>query len=212
MTPITEFFRTLSRPRTLAALACAACVPAAALRAQQAPTDTAARRPPYSSLDVAVGGARVVAPGSLGADWRARDGVRAAVHTPFHVGELGASVSTMRFDARSDAQPDFRAYLIGLHWRLPVPAPAWIRPRVSVTAGDFLTIFDDVEVKGLAKESEVFLGGTVDLEFPLAGATSLTVGFTGMHVLTSTPIRLGIASAGVAHSFATPRWFRRVLE
>jgi hypothetical protein len=211
VTHIIGLFRGRARLRSLVALACAICMPSA-VRAQDAPIDSAGKRAPYSSLDVSVKGARVVSAGSLGADWRARDGVRMDVHAPFHVGELGVSVSTMRFDARAGAQPDFRAYLIGLDWRFAVPAPGWIRPRLSITAGDFLTIFDDVEVKGMAKESEVFVGGSIDVAFPVAGATSLTVGITGVRVLTSTPVRLGVASAGVAHSFTTPLWLRRVIE
>lgn len=198
--------------RMLLSVAWLACMQATALQAQEPMPDSTVPRTPYSSLDVGAGVTRVVSPGSLGTDWSASSGVRVDVHTPFHVGELGASVATMRFDARSTSQPDFRAWLLGLDWRVAVPSPRWIRPRVALTVGDFLTVFDGVEVKGMAKESEVFIGGLVDLEIPIAGATSATIALTGLQVLTSTPIRLGIASAGIAHSFATPRWMRRVIE
>jgi hypothetical protein len=212
VTHITRMSRVPLLLRALLTVASLACAQATALQAQEPGPDSTVPRSPYSSLDAGIGVTRVVAPGSLGTDWDASSGVRVDVHTPFHVGELGASVSTMRFDARSTSQPDFRAWLIGIDWRVGIPSPRWIRPRLALTVGDFLTVFDGVEVKGMAKESEVFIGGSVDLEIPIAGATSATIALSGLQVLTSTPIRLGIASAGIAHSIATPRWMRKVIE
>lgn len=199
---------TASRLAVLLAICLAA--PAAELRAQD--SAFAAPRRPYATLRIGAFGAHPLAPGSIDRYWDVGSGGGIAVHTPFHAGDIGAFVTVLPYRARTSSQPDFRAYVIGLDWRV-APPPDWrVRPIVSVNVGDFLTTFENVQTKGLAKESEIFFGGTAGLDVRVSGSTSVTAAVTGIQVLTSTPIRTAYGSVGVAHDIGTPRWLRRVIE
>lgn len=202
-------FRSGATMRAAAALAAVLAAPGLPLHAQDA--DTAVNRRPYSTLSVSASGARAATSGRLDDFWEAGPGAQVTIHTPFHVGELGASLMSLRYRPKG-TQPAFRAYVIGLEWRLGLPSAGRIRPTVALAAGDFLTTFDGVETKGLAKESEIFAGGTAALALRLARGTEATLGVTGMQVLTSTPIRLAFVTAGISQTVGTPRWLRGVIE
>ena len=188
--------------------------PVARTEAQDTTRDTTVAAPgrTYASVTVGISATRSVADGVLGQYWDAGTGARVDVSAPFHVGDVGAFVVTLPYTARSTSQPDFRAFVIGLDWRLVAPRAWPVRPSIGLTAGDLLTTFDGVETKGLSKESEIFLGGTAGLAVRVAGRTSVTATATAIQVLTSTPIRTTSVSVGLAHEFATPGWLRGVIE
>lgn len=188
----------------------AAAVLAIALLAASEPSD--AQGGPYSSVAVRVAGVRATSDGALAEWWESGNGGGIELHLPFYAGEIGGFAYTLPFVARGDSQPDFRAYLVALDWRFALPAPPWVRPSVSVAAGDFLNTYDGVTAKGLAKESEIFVAATVRLDAPVTRRTAVSASFVGAQVLTSTPLRLGVATVGVSHRIAAPAWLRRVLE
>lgn len=177
----------------------------------QAP-DSARAGHQYSTLLIGASGVTPPGSGALSSRWKPGAGAGIEVYTPFHVGELGAVARTMRYGSRSTDQPSFRAYIIGLDWRFPIARSAAVRPAVSVTAGDFLTVYDGEQPKGAGKESEIFIGATAAVAVRVVGQTYATLGIAGMQVLTSTPIRLAYATVGVAQALATPSWLRWVLQ
>lgn len=166
----------------------------------------------YSTVTAGISATRSIADGALGQYWDAGTGARVDVSTRFHVGDVGAFVVTIPYTARSVSQPDFRAFVIGLDWRVVAPRAWRVRPSIGITAGDLLTTFDGVETKGLSKESEIFLGGTAGLALRVHGGTHLTATATALQVLTSTPIHTASVSVGLAHEFSTPGWLRGVIE
>lgn len=173
---------------------------------------TAAAPPPYSTLTVGIAGGSEFAAGRLDRYWSSSAALRVDVHTGFHAGEVGAFALTVPYRARTDSQPDYRAYVIGLDWRFAPGATARLTPLVSVSAGNYLMVFDGVDVKGLARESEIFVGGSAGVAARIHGGTAVTLLVTGMQVLTSTPIRSAFVTAGISQRLATPRWLRGVLE
>lgn len=181
-------------------------------RAEAQDTTVAPARVAYSSVTAGISATRSIADGALEQYWDAGTGARVDVSTRFHVGEVGAFVVTLPYTARSTSQPDFRAFVIGVDWRVAAPRTWRVRPSVGVTAGDLLTTFDGVETKGLSKESEIFLGGTAGLALRVYGGSQITATATAIQVLTSTPIRTASVSVGLAHEFSTPRWLRGVIE
>lgn len=195
--------------RWYAAVLAATVVLAPRARAQAAAPEA---RTPYGTVTVALSGAQPVAEGALAPWWEAGRGLRLDVHVPFYVGDVGAWAMRVPYAARTDSQPDFDAYVVALEWRFAAPASWPVRPHAGVSAGNFLTTFDGVETKGLAKESEILVGASGGLTVRLAGATHLTAGVTGLQVLTSTPIRVAFATVGIAHTFRTPGWMRGVIE
>ena len=174
--------------------------------------DRAAPVPPYSTHVIGASGVTPPGAAALSSGWASQAGAGVDVYTPFNVCELGAVLRTVRFRSRSAGLPAFRAYIVGLDWRFAVLRPAAVRPMVSVTAGDFLTVYDGDQPKGAGKESEIFVGATAAVAIRLVGATHAAIGVTGMQVLTSTPIRLTYATVGLAHTLATPGWLRGVLQ
>lgn len=197
-----------TRRATLTAAVALFVIPPA-LAAQAADS---ASNPPYSMLIIGASGVSAPTSGSLSARWRSRAGAGLEAYTPFHVGEVGAVLRTMRYDARTPDQPGFRAYLIGLDWRFAVARSSAVRPTVSVTAGDFLTVYDGDQPKGAGKESEIFVGAKAAVAIRIRGGTHATVGVTALQVLTSTPIRLTYATFGIAYALATPAWLRGALQ
>lgn len=167
---------------------------------------------PYGSLTIGASAARPLSDGALDRYWASGAGVRVNVSTRFHRGDIGAFAVTMPYTARADSQPDFRAYLIGVDWRMSAPARWRVRPSIGVDVGAMLSTFDGIEVKGLSKESEIFIGATAGLALRVFGRTWMTATGTGVQVLTSTPIRTSSLSLGVAQTFATPAWLRAVIE
>ncbi|HEU5174350.1 MAG TPA: hypothetical protein VFT96_06330 [Gemmatimonadaceae bacterium] len=184
--------------------------PFACLQAQD--TTVAPAGGTYSTVTVALSAARSIADGALGPYWDAGTGARVDVSTRFHVGDVGAFVVTLPYTARSASQPDFRAFVIGVDWRVVAPRTWRVRPSIGITAGDLLTTFEGVETTGLSKESEIFLGGTAGLALRVHGGTQLTATATAIQALTSTPIRTASVSVGLAHEFSTPGWLRGVIE
>ena len=166
----------------------------------------------YSAVTVGISGARSIADGALEQYWDAGTGARVDISTRFHVGDVSAFVVTLPYTARSASQPDFRAFVIGVDWRVVAPRAWRVRPSIGITAGDLLTTFDGVETTGLSKESEIFLGGTAGLALRVHGGTQLTATATAIQALTSTPIRTASVSLGLAHEFSTPGWLRGVIE
>lgn len=193
-----------------AAAWCATCVAAAPLHGQGAGTTTSPA--PYSAVTVAVSGVRLATAGGLEEYWDAGNGIRLDVHMPFHIGEAGITASTLRHEARGPEQPGFRAIVVGASWRFPLGGARRLRPALAVEAGNYMTIFDGEQPKGLGKESEIYVGGGAALAIALARGTSLVFGADARHVFTSTPVRLGSLHAGLAHTFATPGWLRAVVE
>ena len=195
-------------------------IPPAALHAQVVYPEAADARAPgiprrdaYSTLTFGASAVGIASSGALDEYWTPGTGVRADAFTPFHVGEIGASLGTARFAARTADQPSFRAFLIALEWRFASRQPGWwIQPDASVAAGDFLTLYDGVDVKGLANESELYAGASVGAAVPLFRNTTLTARATALHVFTSTPIRLVTMSVGVAHTITTPGWIHGAIE
>lgn len=184
--------------------------PVAPLRAQDAVARSADA--PYASVTVALSASRQASSGRLEDYWDAGSGARLDIHMPFHFGEAGITATTLRYDSRSPEQPGFRAILVGANWRFPLGASRRIRPSLAVEAGNFMTIFDGEQAKGLGKESEIYVGAGASLAIAIAGGTAITLGADARHVFTSTPVRLASVRAGVAHTFATPRWLRTVVE
>lgn len=180
-----------------------------ALEAQAA--DSASIRP-YSRVVIGASGVTPPASGSLSARWRSRAGAGVEVYTPFHLGEVGAVLRTMRYDSRSPDQPGFRAYVIGLDWRFAIARSNAVRPTVSLTAGDFLTVYDGDQPKGAGKESEIYVGANAAVAIRIHGGTHATAGVTGLQVLTSTPIRLTYATFGIAQALTSPAWLRGALQ
>lgn len=166
----------------------------------------------YSMLTLGVSGGRAVADRPVDRYWSSSTAVRVDVHTRFHVGDIGLYVVTLPYAAYSAEQPDFRAWILAADWRFAPAAPMPIKPMISVSAGNYLTTFDGVETKGLAKESEIFVGGSVGVAARIYGGTHATATWTGLQVLTSTPIRSAFVTFGLAHTVATPRWMRTVFE
>lgn len=167
---------------------------------------------PYASVTVAMSAAHQASSGRLEDYWNAGNGIRLDVHMPFHVGEAGVTGTTLRYEPRSAEQPGFRAIIVGASWRFPFAVARRLHPALSIEAGNFMTIFDGEQAKGLGKESEIYVGAGGSLRAAIAGGTSLTLGADARHVFTSTPLRLASLHAGVAHTFATPRWLRGVVE
>jgi hypothetical protein len=202
----------VKRPHAL--LVAAACCTLHAALAPLCAQDVAAPvdRGTYASVTVALSGTHQVSSGRLEDYWDAGNGIRFDVHMPFHVGEAGISATTLRYETRSADQPGFRAILIGASWRFPLVGGRRVRPSLSLEAGNFMTIYDGEQPKGLGKESEIYVGGGASLAVMVAGGTSLVLGADARHVFTSTPVRLTSARAGVAHTFGTPRWLRAVIE
>lgn len=189
----------------------AASIAALALRAD-AQDSTRASIAPYGTVTIGLSGAAPVAEGALAPWWDAGRGVRLDVHVPFYVGDVGAWAMRVPYTARADAQPDFDAYVVALEWRVSAFPTSRVRPHVAVSAGNFLTTFEGVDTKGLAKESEILVGASGGLALRVTGATSVTTSVTGLQVLTSTPIRLAFATIGIAHTLRTPGWLRGVIE
>lgn len=173
---------------------------------------TAAAPAPYSTLTIGMSAGRSIHDGELDRYWSSATPLRLDVHTAFYAGEAGAFVLTLPYAARSREQPDYRAYAIGLDWRFAPAAHLPVHPVVSVSAGNYLMTFEGVTTKGLAKESEIFVGGSAGLAARVRRGTSITALATGLRVFTSTPIRTGFATVGISHRFTTPGWMRRVFE
>ena len=189
---------------------CAAGASVAPLHGQDSLATTGAA--PYSAVTIALSGVQPTGSGRLEDYWDAATGIRLDIHMPFHVGEAGLTATTLRYETRAAEQPGYRAIIIGANWRFPFGGVRRVQPALSVEAGNFMTIFDGEQAKGLGKESEIYIGAGAGLGVVLAGATSLTVGADARHVFTSTPVRLVSLRAGLAHTFATPRWLRAVIE
>lgn len=189
----------------------AASAVAVATRAD-AQDSTRAPAAAYRTVSVALAVAAPIAEGALAPWWDAGRGVRLDVHVPFYVGEVGGWAMRVPYTAQADAQPDFDAWVVALEWRFSPFSTSRIRPHLGVSAGNFLTTFDGIETKGLAKESEILVGASGGLAVRVSGATSLSATLTGLQVLTSTPIRLGFATIGIAHTVRTPGWLRGVIE
>ena len=166
----------------------------------------------YSTLTLGVSGGHAVADQPVDRYWSSSTAVRVDVHTQFHVGDVGLYVVTLPYTASSADQPDFRAWILAADWRFAPSAPMPVKPMISVSAGNYLTTFDGVETKGLAKESEIFVGGSVGVAVRIHGGTHATASWTGIQVLTSTPIRSAFLTFGLAQTMTTPRWMRRVLQ
>ncbi|MBA3890236.1 MAG: hypothetical protein H0X64_06875 [Gemmatimonadaceae bacterium] len=169
-------------------------------------------RAPYSSLTVSVAASRQASSGRLDDYWDAGRGVRIDIHTPFYLGDAGLTATTLRYATRTASQPGFRAIVAGANWRFPIGTTARLRPALSVEAGNFMTIFDGDQPKGLGKESEIYAGGGASLGVAIAAGTAAVFGADARHVFTSTPIRMVSLHAGIAHTFATPGWLRAVIE
>lgn len=195
-------------PYAIAGVIAATLCLAQAVAGQQA----VARARPYSAITVEAAGVHHLRTGSLAAYWDEQPGVSLGIHTPFHLGEIGVAARTARFESRAEGIPSFRSYVLGVDWRFTLPGTAWMQPDVSVTAGDFLTVYDGVQVKGAGKESEIFIGTTAGLRLALTRRTRVRAAVTALQVLTSTPIRLTQATLGASHTFGTPGWLMRVIE
>ena len=150
--------------------------------------------------------------GSLAPYWHDRPGMSLAIHMPFYLGEVGVAARTSRFESRASGPPSFRSYVLGVDWRFVLPGTAWLRPDISATAGDFLTVYDGEQAKGAGKESEIFIGAAAGLRLGVTRDTRVRAAVTAMQVLTSTPIRLMQATLGVSHTLASPAWVMRVIE
>lgn len=200
----------LLRRQALVATAC--CIAAAAVAPLRSQEVVARSDAPYSSVTVGLAAARQANSGRLEDYWDAGSGVRLDVHMPFHVGEAGITATTLRYAARGPDQPGFRTILVGADWRFPLGGLRRVRPSVSMEAGNFMTIFDGEQPKGLGKESEIYVGIGASLAVRLVRGMALTLGGEVRHVFTSTPIRLASVRAGLGHTFVTPRWLRAVVE
>ena len=175
-------------------------------------TTTHARVAPYSTVTVALSGVRPASSGRLEDYWTAGNGLRFDIHMPFHVGEAGITATTLRHEALGTEQPGFRAIIIGANWRFPLGNSRRVRPAIAVEAGNFMTIFDGEQPKGLGKESEIYVGGEASVRIAVLGGTSVLLGADARHVFTSTPVRLTSLHAGLAQTMSTPRWLRAVIE
>lgn len=195
---------------SLVLIALGVCTASTSLGAQAA--DSLSRARPYSTLTVELSGVQPVSSGSLASRWQPSHGIGVDVHTPFHIGELGATIRAVRYRSRAGTEPSFQSYLLGLDLRFPLAAMQSLRPTLSITAGDFLTIYDGVQSKGAGKESEIFIGANAAVALPLRRAAQARIGLTTLQVLTSTPIRLTYVTAGVTYSLATPAWLLRMLQ
>ena len=193
-----------------AAAWCATGAAASPLHGQDA--GTAPTAAPYGAVTVALSGVRLASAGRLEDYWDAGNGIRLDIHMPFHVGEAGITATTLRHEPLGPGQPGFRAIITGASWRFPLRRSRRIRPALSLEAGNYMTIFDGEQPKGLGKESEIYIGGGGAIDIALSRGTSLVLGAEARHVFTSTPVRLGALHAGLAYTFASPHWLRGVVE
>lgn len=166
----------------------------------------------YETFSIMVGGTHNANRTTFHQYWNPGSGIELSVSTPFYVGYLESAGAFHVYRNKLPSVPRFNAISASVGWGIQVPVTRFLDWRAGVRAGNYRMSFDYETFRGVRNESEfsVAVLSQIHLQFTNTWFFYLS----GSYEKTFTYIRLKplYISAGIGHTFKTPRWMQEVLR
>ena len=152
--------------------------------------------------------------GQLDRGWEAQPGAVATLEAPFYLGTIGVGARVGWLTARADSLPDVRTVFFFTAWRAETP-PLWQRLRLGLGGRiglDQMTFEEGFAQGHQVTEQEVLALLDAHALVDLGGGWSISGRVAYGRLFLAPRTRSVWAGVGLARSFRTPSWLRRVLR